>query len=577
MLDDKYAKKLITQTLLGLGKEGVAIATLFTSDTEDCRSAIANRAMPDVAGCDFPRAYAAWSLLRKSTLLEHGVDKSDVAKAAFDTTEFKCHLVNNHNGTKASDSVSKSVGESVIFYAQRKVADVLGEFCLEEFFDSCSHSGGASTQRKRSESSIKNKWSDVCEITLDAAAVYSCFQSTSHVLPKAVRLVEGAQAFTVPKDAKTDRLIFKEPQGNMFLQKGLGKMIRRRLRRHDIDLNDQHVNQKLASDCSNATIDLSNASNLISRETVRMLLSLCDERWFYMLNTTRSKAITFDNTEYRNLEMFSGMGNGFTFELESLLFYSLAYGALRCERDLNGYRGKGVISIYGDDIIVDCPVYDTLTVGLQYCGFEVNALKSYHTGDFRESCGKHYYAGRDISPVYLKDRKFDQLQDWYYLYNTLQDLNSRFELKHISEVLSRIRKYLKKLGFLYYVPKHFSRESGLHASFDVATPPVARKPRRRGRPWYQSFTCVIYAPVMSTYRVDEMGAYVKWLREAKPHKAMSSILRVWALQFEAADDPVYKVYRPGSETSQTTQGENEFGGTYQHRKVEIPLGAWDID
>lgn len=579
-LETTYAKKLITQVLRALGREGCEIASLFLADNEASHKAIATRPMPCITDPAFPHSYAAWSLLRKSTMLKCGIDTEQAAYAAFAQTEYKCHLVNNHSGTSATDSISKSIGESILFYAQRKAADVLGEFCLDEFFDSCSHTGGASTQRKRTESSIKNKWSDVLDVTAEAAPVMGCFISSIVAGPKVMRLVEGSEAFTVPKDAKTDRLIFKEPQGNMFLQKGLGTMIRRRLLRSNINLNDQRINQRLASDNRYATIDLSNASNLISRSTVALLLQKCDPKWLYMLETTRSGVAVFDGKPHV-LEMFSGMGNGFTFELESLLFFCLAYGASLCELYMNEYDGKGVISIYGDDIIVRTELYDTLTVGLQYCGFEVNVLKSYASGPFRESCGKHYYEGRDITPVYFKDRDFTKLQDWYYIINTLKDLNSRLCLPPIDEVINGIKKALRKRNLLNFVPCHFSKESGVHATFDEAVPKVMRKPRRRNTPHWNGFSVTVLVPSTTVYRTCDLGAYLCVLRrmsqDSRPQqpRLTGRTFALYVSKFETSAPPVYKVYRRGLPTEQIAQGELTNVGTYAFTKAQLPLGAWD--
>ena len=89
------------------------------------------------------------------------------------------------------------------------------------------------------------------------------------------------------------------------------------------------------------------------------------------------------------------MGNGFTFPLETLIFWALTASA--CEGDVDS------VSVYGDDII--CPreraddVIDTLTM----CGFKINLEKSFVEGPFRESCGCDYYKGIDIRPFYKKE------------------------------------------------------------------------------------------------------------------------------------------------------------------------------
>jgi hypothetical protein len=85
------------------------------------------------------------------------------------------------------------------------------------------------------------------------------------------------------------------------------------------------------------------------------------------------------------------MGNGATFCLETLVFAAAAHAI----------RSK-TVSVYGDDIIVDSDKVDDLKRLLGFLGFSVNADKSFSAGPFRESCGKDYYQGVDITPFYLR-------------------------------------------------------------------------------------------------------------------------------------------------------------------------------
>ena len=72
---------------------------------------------------------------------------------------------------------------------------------------------------------------------------------------------------------------------------------------------------------------------------------LLPEAWFDLLNDCRSQAVSYKG-EWIELNMFSSMGNAFTFELESLIFWAIANAVCYC----SGSRGH--ISVYGDDIIV---------------------------------------------------------------------------------------------------------------------------------------------------------------------------------------------------------------------------------
>jgi hypothetical protein len=92
------------------------------------------------------------------------------------------------------------------------------------------------------------------------------------------------------------------------------------------------------------------------------------------------------------------MGNGYTFALETLIFYSLAWSTCVAL----GLPTSDVSS-YGDDIIVPTGAYNALIGVLKCLGFVPNREKSFGDGPFRESCGKDYFRGIDVRPVYIKD------------------------------------------------------------------------------------------------------------------------------------------------------------------------------
>ncbi len=283
---------------------------------------------------------------------------------------------------------------------QRIVADVLGDTpspeCLIGTF-----SGGASTSRNRTESHPSSKYLGQAHVTPQALSLFNDIvadEVPGWLVLADLDLIEvrGNVMFTVPKETDIDRVACKEPDINMFLQKGIGNDIRRKLRRVGIDLNDQGVNRSLARkgsvDQTLATLDLSSASDSISSGLVFELLPIC---WYTLLDSVRSPITVIDGEEHRN-HMFSSMGNGFTFELESLLFYAIT----RATAYHTGITGR--VSVYGDDIICPTGLVPALETTLSYLGFQVNPDKSWSEGYFRESCGGHYYDGLDLTPFYIK-------------------------------------------------------------------------------------------------------------------------------------------------------------------------------
>lgn len=199
----------------------------------------------------------------------------------------------------------------------------------------------------------------------------------------------------VEKDAKSYRSIVVEPILSSMYQLGLGDVIAKRLRKNGIDITNQTTNQNLARYGSVsgalATLDLSAASDSISRELVRFLLP---DDWYSLLDGFRSPTVKYKG-EPIALSKFSSMGNGSTFPLETLIFYALTWAS-------SPHRERCYINAYGDDIICGSGSAEAVIQSLQCCGFAINTRKSYTTGPFRESCGADYYNGVDIRPYRLK-------------------------------------------------------------------------------------------------------------------------------------------------------------------------------
>jgi hypothetical protein len=300
------------------------------------------------------------------------------------------------------------------------------------------HSGGASTRLKRSPTASVSKVLGQAHCSSTAVKHWLRFAGGSPLADQPIQLQEHSVMFTVPKKSDINRVACKEPEVNMLLQKAVGNHIRKMLRRKaGIDLNDQTNNQVLAWAASKhgslATIDLSSASDSITNQLVTELLPF---DWWYLLDDLRVKQVQIgrDNTLHQ-LEMFSSMGNGFTFELESLLFWAITLASLEVERMtwVGGHRvspstvvrrWKGKVSVYGDDIITPAWNFKVLKDVLGWFGFTVNPEKSFWTGKFRESCGGHYYLGADVTPFYVRGPVRTQV-DVIRLLNRLMEWDAR--------------------------------------------------------------------------------------------------------------------------------------------------------
>lgn len=215
----------------------------------------------------------------------------------------------------------------------------------------------------------------------------------------------GNRFTTVPKDSRKDRGIAIEPSLNVFYQLAVGKHIKGRLKRFGLDLRrGQDVHRQVACQASRddslCTIDLSNASDTVAYNLVKLLLP---DDWFDLLSSLRCENTFGLNGKkaWTRLEKFSSMGNGFTFELETLIFGSLT--SIACDEVMPGYGEWGFdVFTYGDDILCPSDSFSAVKAVLEFFGMSLNDKKSFHKGPFRESCGGDFWEGADVRPHNLE-------------------------------------------------------------------------------------------------------------------------------------------------------------------------------
>lgn len=376
---------------------------------------------------DFADAYQSVKLMSKYPYFDTGIDRSMVALESFKAAEQACLETNRRfrmlrDGFGLKDQ--NPAVQAVISIAARKISRILGEVDLSRIAKQFGWGPGASIGVRGLHTSAYNKFKGPLDVTRNCLTMgLICINSVPSwvnavvktgeypsipvsALPSALKIAAGSEIIFVPKNAKTDRVIAIEPSLNGYVQKGIGRWIRNRLReRAGIDLNDQSVNQSLAQYGSRtnelATIDLSMASDTISKELVRELLP---DEWFELLSACRCEQGTIKLTQETVwFQKFSSMGNAFTFELESLIFYALSQA---CVDQLKGEQPDQLhaVSVYGDDIVVPSYAVSLLLEVLNFCGFKANKSKTYSSGPFRESCGKDFFRGTIVRPIFIKDR-----------------------------------------------------------------------------------------------------------------------------------------------------------------------------
>ncbi len=397
----------------------------------------------------FFKAHQATKLLSKAKWLPTSFDKRQVAKEKFVESEEQCRRTNSLWRSYHRKELKLPPDLEQVFHtARRKIGKVLGEN-LYAWSELCDFGPGADGSTERGLTSAYNKLSTPGCITSGAYPYLNAFCElttlgrlfTGNIGTGLLDLEfsRGNAVTFVPKSAKTDRPIAVEPRWNIFFQKGMGRYIRNRLKHFGVNLDFQGLNQALAIYSSRtgkyATIDLASASDTVSREVV---LGLFPEPWLTILTAMRSPAYRLDG-EWRGYHKWSSMGNGYTFELESLLFWALCSSV---HED---------VSIYGDDLIVPTESYDLIVRVLEFCGFTVNTEKSFSKGYFRESCGQDAFNGISVTPIYWKEALDDQ--GTLTLVNQLTVLATRLgspELRAPS-----LKKVWKAL--VYQLPKRFQQ------------------------------------------------------------------------------------------------------------------------
>lgn len=474
------------------------------------------------ASIDTPRSLAAWILLENkeyAQLVNLEIDANHYMNAQAFADDYFCTKFLSkfpdfkHKNLNPVAAAEKSFGEfenlcketnikfqsleedpslwdptmqDILFRARRKISSVLRNPNLESISKGFGWGPGATSVSRGSYTSAYVKFAQRLDVTSNSLIMGQCcvnsipawvncqlqtdeFPSVEASLCRETfNVVRGNEIVFVPKNAKTHRIIAKEPHVNSFIQKGFGAEIRRLLKHGaGVDLQDQTLNQRLArlgsTNGSLCTIDLSGASDTISRELVRFLLP---RQWYSLLDQIRSKQGLL-NGQWLHYQKFSSMGNACTFELESLIFWAL------CKSCLEFLGQDQTCNVYGDDIIVPTDAYELVAKVIDFSGFKINASKSYSSGQFRESCGKDYFNGTDVRPIFLKE-SVSNVEIILKLANSIRRYSHRRNLNYGCDIRFR-NSWLHLVSLLpdpirnLKIPDGYG-DGGILVNFDEACP-----------------------------------------------------------------------------------------------------------
>lgn len=304
-----------------------------------------------------------------------------------------------------------------------------------------------------------------------------------------VRSTRVARLHGVPKSYKTSRLICMEPSNYMLAQQTVLDVFSALIKgsetlRYVLDLADQSRNQRAAEFGSITgevdTLDQASASDSVHWKLVKAVFP----GWANcLLFGTRTNKVRLLDGQIIQVHKFAPMGSALCFPVQCLLFTSIciyaaflhtrgldASGVLPLSDELFSDVGRSFkqlfsrnygdyrrvyhpLCIYGDDICVDHKLTQIVIDLLTKFGFEINRNKSF-VGEqcFRESCGKHYMDGEDVTPLYWRVK------------NPTAELNEK-SLPSLCAMANRAKRYGYKTlrsSIIHYLHTH-GRQSGNNA------------------------------------------------------------------------------------------------------------------
>ena len=247
------------------------------------------------------------------------------------------------------------------------------------------------------------------------------------------------RVISVPKTLKTPRIIGIEPTAMQYAQQSILPIILECLSRDYgwqssspsgdktrppvlsgmLGFDDQEPNQLFArlGSINNrlATLDLSEASDRVSNQLVRALLDR-HASLNSAVDACRSRKADVPGHGVLRMAKFASMGSALCFPMEAMVFLTIIFHGI--EQSLNRplarrdvYALCDQVRVYGDDIIIPTDYVTSVDRSLSLFGAKVNRDKSFWNGKFRESCGKEYYDGHDVSIVKVRQVPPTQRQD----------------------------------------------------------------------------------------------------------------------------------------------------------------------
>lgn len=314
---------------------------------------------------------------------------------------------------------------------------LFSDFKLNDIYPA--HGGGAVSERGVRGVNAKNEcvsFSAKTWRTYFGKTLFNCTETGDVGLPDFRGYCEHdagtarSRLMFVPKDYKSARSICMEPIGMQFAQQGVLWYFEQYLKESKlaqfIELDRQESNQEAAQYGSYTgkidTIDLSSASDSVSWKLMKYIMP---SNLLRHLHATRSTEIELSRGLKISPEKFSPMGSALCFPTQCITFAATIITVAFCQslgrewNDPNALADVDLdslmqysfgefgaceggkfepLQVFGDDLCLDYRLTSNTIEALTAMGFTVNVDKSFIGSDtFRESCGKFYSRGHDVS------------------------------------------------------------------------------------------------------------------------------------------------------------------------------------
>lgn len=368
----------------------------------------------------------------------------------------------------------------VLQRARGIIKDILGKYDEEEHLSQCRFGKRSSVGSPYRKSYLDLKLKAPFEASSGQIRWFKNYLKSDILLADVIRQAspKGITSYkvcthltstNVPKSYKSFRGITPNTTIGTFYTYGIGKVITSRLQMVGLNINTlQEKHGRYAKEFSrtrsHATADLSSASDSI---TLQLLMFLIPRKWLNILKMGQIRNVKLGDGLIYSTPTFCGMGIGFTFPLETLVFY----GLLQSIKELAS--SKGFVSVYGDDLIYPSIMHKYVRDIFPKIGLCLNEDKTYVKQNFRESCGSDFYRGVDVRPVSPNGHSSNhKLPYTAFIYQIMNSLLRKWDPAEIPITLHYLRReVLGAMGEIFLVPPSYPDYSGLRAD----TPAAPRK------------------------------------------------------------------------------------------------------